>query len=299
MDVIDAMRCFTSVVKARSFTKAAAQLGLSTNLASKYVRQLEERLGVRLLNRTTRSLALTEAGQAYFDRCIVVLEDFDQLEAAVQHRHQALKGHLLVSAPNSLGVEILMRGVTAFIQQQPDISIELRLSDRLVNIVDEGFDLAIRIGELSDSSLIARRLGSIPSFVCASPEYLAAHGTPQHPDDLGDHICLIDTNYQSGTHWPFVDQGQRVRVNVQGRIRVNSVVAIREAALRGGGIAWCPGFEVARDIKLGRLTPLLQPFLDQSLGIYALYPHNRHLAAKIRAFVDFMVVFFAESCPDC
>mgnify|MGYP001278541052 CR=1 FL=1 len=295
MDVIDAMRCFAAVVGCKSFTGAAAQLGLNTNLVSKYVRQLEERLGVRLLNRTTRSLALTEAGQAYYERCLTLLEDFDELEAGVQDRHDSVKGHLLVSAPGSLGVEMLMRGVTAFIEQHPQITIELRLSDRFVNIVDEGFDLAIRIGELPDSSLIARRLAPIPSFVCASPAYLAAHGTPEHPKDLDSHHCVIDTNLHGGAHWPFRHKGRRMPVKVKGAIQVNSVVAIRRAVLEGGGIAWCPGFEIARDIREGRLVSLLEPFLENRYGIYAVYPHNRHLAAKIRAFVDFLVLFFARS----
>lgn len=293
MDVVDGMRCLVAVVDERSFTAAAARLGHSTNLVSKYVRQLEERLDVRLLNRTTRSLSLTEAGQAYYERCIILLEDFDQLELAVQDRHGSLKGHLLVTAPTSLGVEILMRGVTDFIKQNPDISIELRLADRFVNIIDEGFDMAIRIGELEDSSLIARRLGPIPSFICASPEYLHKHGSPETPQDLEQHQCLIDTNYQGGSQWPFLLNGQRINVNVQGRIRVNSNVAIREAALKGGGIAWCLGYEIARDIEQGRLISLLGDHIQQSIGIYAVYPHNRHLAAKIRVFVDFLVDHFA------
>lgn len=299
MDVIDGMRCFATVVGSKSFTGAAGQLGLSTNLVSKYVRQLEERLGVRLLNRTTRSLSLTEAGQAYYERCVILLEDFDQLESAVQDRHESVKGKLLVSAPNSLGVQALMGGVSEFLNQQTDISIELRLTDRFVNIIDEGFDLAIRIGELPDSSLIARRLGPVPSFICASPDYLERNGVPEHPKDLENHICLIDTNFQGGSQWPFEHGNKRIHVNVKGRIRVNSVVAIREAALKGNGIGWCPGFEVARDIEDGRLISLLEDHVLQKLAIYAVYPHNRHLAAKIRAFVDFLVGYFNKIQPSC
>ena len=295
MDVIDGMRCFAQVAASGSFTAAGRKLGLSTNLTSKYVRQLEERLGVQLLNRTTRSLALTEAGKAYYGRCIRLLEDFDQLESAVQDRHITPKGNLLVSAPQSLGIKVLMQAVNAFMDEHTGMSVELRLSDRYVNIIDEGFDLAIRIGELADSSLIAKRLGPVPVALCASPDYLARRGHPQHPDDLTQHDCLLDTNFQGGAKWPFEHQGKRFHVTVKGRFRANSIVAMREAVLSGAGIALCPGFEIDRDIREGRLVSLMQEYVPQHVGIYALYPQNRHLAVKIRVFVDYLSRHFARA----
>lgn len=293
MDVIDGMRCFAAVVERRSFTGAARALGLRTNLVSKYVRQLEERLEVRLLNRTTRSLSLTEAGQAYFSRCLSLLEEFDELEAAVQDRHASLKGTLRVTAPNSLGVEMLMRAVTGFMMANPGLSIDLRLTDRFINIVDEGYDLAIRVGGLKDSSLIARRLGPVPSHLCASPAYLERHGTPLSPEDLTGHTCLIDSNFSGGTLWPFTVEGEQLQVNVKGRIRVNSVIAVREAALMGAGIALMPGYEVADDIEKGKLVSLLEDHMTGELAMFAVYPHSRHLAAKSRAFTDYLAAFFA------
>lgn len=293
MDTIDGMRTFAAVVTAGSFTAAADRLGTSTKLTSKYVRQLEERLGVQLLNRTTRSLALTEVGQAYFERCVHLLEEFDELEAAIQDRQSAPRGRLLVSASTAFGESYLTRAIAGFLSEQPDISIDLRLTDRFVNIVDEGFDLAIRIAKMDDSSLIARKIVPMHIILCASPEYLAEHSTPQQPGDLTRHNCIVDTNFKKGANWPFMIEGKMTTISVQGMFLVNSATSAREMALAGQGIALCPSHVIGDDLQSGHLISLLKNYDAFDPNLYAVYPHNRHLATKVRVFVDYLVKYFS------
>ncbi|MDX2266170.1 MAG: LysR family transcriptional regulator [Hyphomicrobiales bacterium] len=293
MDTLTAMRAFTAVAAAGSFTAGAEKLGLATNLASKYVGQLETRLGVRLLNRTTRRVSLTEAGRAYLERCTGLLEEFDTLEAAVQDRQARPSGTLTMAAPVTFGEKYLAPALADFMEAEPGVSIDLRLSDRFVNLVDEGFDLAIRIAELQDSSLIAKRLAPARIVACASLDYLRRAGAPQHPAELAAHACIIDTNFRAGPVWPFLVEGERITVKVSGRFAVNSGEAIRALVLRGAGVALCPAYIVGEDIKAGRLVPILASFEAFALGVYAVYPHNRHLAAKVRAAIDFLARRFA------
>lgn len=296
MDVITNMRTYAAVVHSGSFTAAAERLGISKSLASKYVRQLEERLGVRLLHRTTRKLNVTESGQAYYQRCAQLLEDFDELEAAITDQQKAPSGQLLISAPTSFGEMYLGEAVARYLQSQPKVSVELVLADRYVNLVEEGFDLAVRIGELADSSLIARRLAPMHITAVASPQYLARAGAPQHPRELANHACILDTNINTGEHWSFQQEGQRFRVKVGGRFRVNNAQAAQNMALAGHGISLCPSFVTAKALHDGRLQVLLADYALKAQAIYAVYPHNRHLAAKTRSFVDFLVKHFEQ--PD-
>lgn len=292
MDMLAGMRTYIAVVAAGSFTAAAERLGISKALTSKYVGQLEEHLGVRLLNRTTRQLNVTEAGQAYYQRCRQLLEEFDELEAAIQDQQEAPRGSLVVAAPTTFGEMYLTRAVADYLDQQPGVSVELVLADRFVNIVDEGFDLAVRIGELADSSLIARRLAPARIAVCAAPVYLAQAGTPTDPRELESHTCVIDTNFHAADHWPFQKHGRRFSVKVNGRFRVNNAVAAREMMLAGQGIGLCPTYVIGNELRNDRLKILLQEYEVFEHGIYAVYPHNRHLAAKVRTFVDFLVQRF-------
>lgn len=292
MDTITAMRTFAAVASAGSFTGGANRLGLATNLASKYVGQLEARLGLRLLNRTTRRVSLTEAGRAYLERCVPLLEEFDALEAAVQDRQARPSGKLIIAAPVTFGEKYLAPAFADFLDVEPGISIDLRLSDRFVNLVDDGFDFAIRIAELEDSSLIAKRLAPARIVACASPDYLRQAGTPQHPLDLAAHACVIDTNFRAGAVWPFLVSGERITVKVSGRFSVNGADAVRSLALRNAGIALCPTYVVGKDINAARLVPVLSGFEAFKLGIFAVYPHNRHLAAKVRAAIDFLTERF-------
>jgi len=295
MDTIVGMRTFVAVVTAGSFTAAAERLDMSTALASKYVGKLEERLGARLLNRTTRSLTLTEIGKVYCERCQQVIDDFDELEAAIQDRHAAPSGRLIVTAPVTFGEMYLTRAIADFLEEQPKISIDLRLTDRFAGLVDEGIDVAVRIAELEDSPLIARRLAPARIVACAAPSYLERHTTPTEPHELTNHGCIVDTNFRNSPLWTFKVAGKLTTVKVDGRFSVNSAGAARMMVLRGAGIGLIPTYAVGEDIKHGRLVVVLEKFESFNFGIYALYAHNRHLAAKVRAFVDFAVKRFGAA----
>lgn len=292
MDLIDGMRTFAQVVASGSFTGAAEQRGVSKKLVSKYIAALEAHLGTRLLHRTTRSLSLTEAGALYHVRCVQLLEDLDALENDLQSETARPRGKLLVSAPVTFGEMHLVPLIAEFKSRYPEIAVELRLNDRYVSLVDEGFDLAIRIGELEDSGLIARRLAPAPILVCAAPAYLDRSGMPQLPEELKDHACILDSNLRSGAAWPFLIGGRKKNVAVTGGVTVNSARSSRDLALRGHGIAFCPAYVVAPDIERGTLVPLLTDFNALDLSIYAVYDSNRNLAPKVRAFVDFLAAAF-------
>lgn len=294
MDTIDGMKTFVAVVTEGSFTAAANQTEMSTALVSKYISQLEDRLGVRLLNRTTRSLTLTEVGSAYFDRCKKLLEQFDELEATVQNRDTKPQGTLIVSAPITFGVLHLSEAIGEFIDAYPEVNIDLRLTDRLVNLVEEGVDVAIRISELVDSTLIARRLAPTRIVVCATPDYLEKRGHPLHPDDLLEHCCIVDRNFRNGSNWKFQENGKEKYVSVDGRIIVNNAESVRKIVLADSGIALIPSFVIGQDIKQGRLKILLPEYEGSNLGLYAIYAHNKYLAAKVRVFVDFCIQRFGE-----
>lgn len=272
MDTIDGMRSFVAVVSAGSFKKGADRMNISPALISKYIGQLEERLGVRLLNRTTRSLALTEVGQAYYERCIRLLDDFDELESAIQQKQSAPRGQLKVSAPINFGEAYLTDAIVAFLKEAPGMEVDLSLSDRYVSIVDEGFDLAIRVGNLADSSLIARRLGETRLVVYASRDYVAEHGAPESPEELEERTCVIDTNIKNPSQWPFLKDGERLNVRVNGRFRVNSARAVRDIVIAGHGIGIAPAFIIASDLKNGDAVHLLSQYEAVNLGLYAVYP---------------------------
>lgn len=296
MDLIDGMRAFSQVVAAGSFTAAAERLNISKKLVSKYVAELEARLGTRLLNRTTRSLSLTEAGALYYTRCQQLLEDLEELEASVQDQVASPKGRLHVSAPTTFGEAYIVPQIGRFRERYPDVSIDLRLNDRFVDLVDEGFDVAIRIGSLADSALVARKLAPAPILVCASPDYLDRNGHPEHPNDLKHHQSIIDTNYHGGANWSFQVKDRKITIPVSGGIAVNSARSARDIALGGCGIALCPAYIVGEDIRNGRLVPLLSEFTTSDLAIYAVYNTNRNLTPKVRAFIDFLSETFRQ--PD-
>jgi DNA-binding transcriptional LysR family regulator len=295
MDILNGMRTYAAVVSTGSFTAAAERLGISRALTSKYVGQLEDHLGVRLLNRTTRRLNVTEVGRAYFERCRQLVDEVDELESAVSDQQTAPRGRLLIAAPTTFGEMFLAQAVARYLDEYPEVSIELVLADRFVNLVDEGFDLAVRIGNLQDSSLIARRLASCRLVVCASHEYLRRIGTPAHPSDLERHCCIYDTNQGSGNSWPFRDIDHRFSVSVKGNLRVNGAVAVREAMLAGQGIGYSPAYAIGDELRTGKLKIILENYESDELGIYAVYPHNRHLATKVRSFIDFLITHFRAS----
>jgi len=297
MDKLAAMDAFRAVVEENGFTAAAAKRRMSKSAISKLVKDLEAELGVALLNRTTRRLSLTEAGERYLERCRRVLAEVEEADAEVTALTVNPRGLLRVNAALSFSLQHLAPLLPEFLNQYPDLRVDLTLADRFVDLVDEGIDVAIRIGRLSDSSLIARKLGATRRIVCAAPDYLKAHGTPAHPRDLTDHTCLRYTLLEAGSEWSFLEEGEAFSVPVKGPLEVNNGDAIRQAALGGMGLCFLPAFTVHEDIVTGRLVPVLEDFESPPLGIYAVYPPSRHLSAKVRAFVDFLADHFGKSCP--
>jgi len=298
MDTLTRMRTFVEVVDAGGFSAAARKMGRSKALISKYVRELEDELGARLLNRTTRTLSLTEVGQSYARDATEILQRIEDLQSSIGDAHAAPRGRLKVSAPRTFGDGDLGRAIMEFVVSEPEISLELHLEDRFVDLVDEGFDVAIRISTLTDSSLIARRLASFRIVICASPEVIAEHGLPLHPDDMVGKPCVIDSNVAYRTNWPFLIDGERVSIPVKGRVEVDSPNAARQAALAGLGFAVVPYLVVRDEVEAGALQVVLSEFEPASVAIHAVYPHRRHLSGKVRSFIDFLVKWFDSHKPE-
>ena len=292
MDRLDEINAFTAVAEARSFTQGARRLGVSGAQVSKLVARLENRLGARLLNRTTRDVSLTDTGRAYLERARELLEGFEALETSVRDT-TGPSGLLKISAPVSFGRGQLTPALLEFAAQCASVSIDVQFSDRIVNLVEEGFDVAVRIGHLTDSSLIARRLAEVRMVTCASPDYLARTGTPTTLSALVDHEAILDTNGRDPNLWRFGPHGDVHEVRVHGRLRFNGAEACVSAAREGFGLTRVPAFAAAEDLRAGRLQPLLCAFEPELIHVYAVYPHARHLAAKVRAFVDFLAARYA------
>jgi DNA-binding transcriptional LysR family regulator len=296
MDRFDEISAFAAVADARSFTQGARRLGVSSAQVSKLVARLENRLGARLLNRTTRDVSLTDTGRAYLERARGLLEDFEALEGSVRDQ-SGPRGLLKVSAPVSFGASQLTPALLDFAAAYPEVSLDVSSTDRMVNLVEEGFDVGVRIGQLADSSVIARKLAAVRLVTCASPEYLARAGTPATPDDLAQHEAIIDTNAHDPLLWSYGAPSDRHEVRVHGRLRFGGADACVAAARRGLGVTLTPAFAAADDLRSGRLIPLLCAFEPPLIHVHAVYPHARHLAAKVRVFVDFLAERYAGE-PD-
>ncbi len=295
MDRLDCDRMFVAVLDFGSFAEAAKRLGTSSGQASKLVSKLESDLGVQLLKRTTRALSPTEVGQAYYDRLKGLIEEFDALDASVRNASGAPAGRLRVTAPLSFGTIQLTPRLLDFACAFPDIQLDVSFSDRMVNLVEEGFDMAVRVGKPTDSSLISRKLCDARIVLVAAPAYVAARGQPDTPADLVNHDCIIDTNFRDPFDW---SQGQGASpIPVTGRIRFSNGEACLAAAEAGLGIARIPSFIAGSSIRDGRLVPLLPDMDDRSHAIHAVYPPARHLALKVRVLVDFLVSSF-RGTPD-
>ena len=286
MDTIVGMRTFVAVARQQSFTTGAKTLDISTKLASKYVRQLEEHLGAQLLHRTTRSVTLTETGKTYFDRCVQLLDQFDELEGLVQERQSELAGPIRITAPTGFGSTQLVEVLKPFQAANPKVSIDLHLSDQHVALVEEGFDLAIRFGDLVDSNLIARKLITMRGVYIASPDYLAKYGEPIHPEALLMHNCLIQRSSHDPHHWIFNVDGKRVSYSVNGSFQANSPLAIARMAVGGLGIGMCPMYVVEPFIRDGSLNVIFEDNEATAFNLYAVYPPSRHLTARVRALID-------------
>jgi DNA-binding transcriptional LysR family regulator len=292
MDRFDEISAFAAVADSRSFTQGAKRLGVSGAQVSKLVARLENRLGARLLNRTTRDVSLTDTGRAYLERARGLLEDFEALEGSVRDQGGP-RGLLKISAPVSFGASQLTPALLCFAATYPEVTLDVSSTDRIVNLVEEGFDVAVRIGLLADSSLVARKLASVRMVTCASPDYLAKHGTPQTLADLGGHEAIIDGNTSDPWVWRFGAHGDVQDVRVHGRLKFTGADACVAAAVAGFGILRTPAFAAAADLRAGRLNPLLCGYEPEMIYVHAVYPHARHLASKVRVFVDFLAKRYA------
>lgn len=289
MDNLSGVAVFAQVVEARSFTEAARRLRMSKAAVSKQVSRLEERLGARLLNRTTRRLSLTEVGAAYYERCARIVAEAEEAELAVSHLHATPRGTLRIDVPVNFGQRYIAPILPDFMAQNPELHIDLTFNDRIVDLVEEGYDLAIRIARLPDSSLVARKLAENRSLVCAAPQYWEKHGRPSHPGELAAHNCFGYSYLATRNEWRFQGPDGPATVRVSGRLNANNGDVLRTAAVAGLGVVLSPVFMACDDLLAGRLEPVLRDFEPDPQGIHAVYPHNRHLSAKVRAFVDFMV----------
>jgi DNA-binding transcriptional LysR family regulator len=294
MDRLRAMETFTRVVRAGSFSAAAQQLRVSRTIVSKHVSQLENLLGVRLLNRTTRRVSLTESGMAYFEFCSRIINDVEEAELSVTKLHKEPRGSLKVLAPKSFGLLHVAPAVCVFSKRYPDIKVSVVLSDNFVDLLDNGFDLAVKVGELEDSSLVARRLGTTRLIACAAPGYIAERGIPQTPQDLAQHTCLSHLNQVRDQTWHFGGPNGAMAVKVGNGPSANSVLFLRDMALADLGIALLPEINIHDDIENGRLVALLKDYGTAEFPFHVVYPHNRHLATKVRAFVDCLVEHFKD-----
>ena len=280
----DGISEFVYVAETTSFTQAAKKLNISTAHVSRRITALEQRLNVKLLYRTTRKVSLTQEGQLFYQHCRSVLDGIEEAERVVTNLQQKPQGHIKLTAPVTYGEQKILPLVNDFIQQHSEVQVSAYLSNQKVDMVEQGFDLAIRLGRLADSTLMAKKLGSRTNYLCASPQYLEKYGMPHSLSELNDHSCLLGTL----DYWRFKVAGKEKTVKVKGSVRYNNGTGLTDAALKGLGIVQLPDYYVKDFISQGKLLPLLSQFQEADEGIWAVYPHNRQLSPKIRALVDYL-----------
>jgi len=294
MSKFDEIHAFTQIVESGSITAAAERLTVAKSAVSRRLAELEARLGVELFHRTTRKLTLTDSGRAFYERSVRILSDLEEAEQAVCQAHHELRGPLRVAAPLTFGLLHLGPAINDFVHAHPQIQVAIDFNDRQVDVIQEGFDVAIRIATLQDSSLIARRLASVTIDTCASPAYLARHGTPRTPDELREHQCLVYAYLENPGVWPYRDRsGREINMRVQPYLEANNGDYLSAAAIAGHGIVRQPRFICYGAIARGELVPILTDYTVPALNAYAIYPPTRHLSQRVRAFVDFLVERFA------
>ncbi len=299
MDKFQEMQAFTAVVDAGSFVGAADAMGLSKAAVSRQIADLESRLAVRLLHRTTRKLSLTDEGEVFYARCRELLGELAEAEAELSARSGQAVGALKVSAPVSFGLLYLAPVWAGFMAAQPQVKLDVTLSDRMVDLVDEGFDIAVRVARLPSSSLVSRKLSSTRMVLCASPEYLQRHGTPQHPSELAQHHVLAYTLMANGDTWDFSGPNGAVSVKVMPRMHSNSGDTCVAAALGHQGLVLQPTFLIADALRSGALVEVMPQYRALDLGIYALYPTRKHVVPKVRLLIDHLVQAFEQKAwPD-
>lgn len=297
MDRITSMTVFVRVAELGGFAAAADELDISATMVGKHIKALEDRLGSRLLNRTTRRQHLSEVGRLYYERCKSLLSDLAAAEASADELRAAPRGTLRVTTVVSFGTRVLAPAIGEFLRRYPEVQMDLSLNDRVVDLVEEGFDAAIRTGPLADSGLVARPLAPYRMLICASPGYLAARGTPRKPQDLAAHECLNFSLWPMRSRWRLLDRSGEHNVAVNGRLRINNGEALRFAALAGAGIVLQPEMLLADDVRAGRLLPLLPRFEVPSRPLHLVYPHDRRPTPKLQRFVEFVLEKFERAAP--
>jgi DNA-binding transcriptional LysR family regulator len=301
MDRVSSMLSFVKVVENQGFSSAGRQLNLATSVITAHVKSLEERLGVRLLNRTTRSVSLTEVGREYYDRCVQILSEIEDAEQAAQVSQSRPRGVLRVNTSPGIPA-VIAPFVAEYAGLYPEVTIHLTATSRMLDLVEHGYDLAIWYGAMPDTDLVARRLAPYRTVVCASPDYLAKHGQPQHPSELIHHSCLIyydATNGKGGKEWMFTSPDGDFPVYVSGALETNNPDALKGAALSGQGLMMTPTPIIVPELRSGALVPVLREFLPHELAIEALYPNRQHLPAKVRTFIDLLVKYFHQLGDPC
>ena len=288
MDKLNAISVFCKVIETQSFTQAANQQNISVAMASKLVSQLEEHLKTRLLQRTTRKIVPTEAGMLYYQRCQAILLDLSEADSSISNMTTSLQGNLLISVPRDFGLLYISPNLPKFIELHPNLHVEIEFEDKRVDLVAEGYDLALRIGYMQDSSLVARKISSSPMHFVASPSYLEARGTPLTPDDLEYHQGLLYKSSLNQVHWQSTKANQIQRYKIQSKVVSNNGMALLEMTKAGLGISNSPSFFVKEALASGELVEILSEYKQKPLDIYVVYPNRRHLPAKVRAFIEFL-----------
>jgi DNA-binding transcriptional LysR family regulator len=297
MDRFENMSTFIRVVEAGSISGAADRLGVAKSAVSRRLKALEEHLGVELFHRTTRKMNLTDTGRAYYHQSVRILEDVLEAEHATSQAHGTLKGSLKIALPSTFGLMHIGSAINEFLQAHPQIEFDLDFNDREVDLIQEGFDLAIRIAKLPDSSLIARRLAPIKFVMCASPAYLEQMGIPQSPDELREHQCLVYSLLRDFEYWHLIDSnGKEIKTKIRPYLKASTGDYLKDAALEGQGIILVPSFITYKEIERGTLISILKDYKSPQVDAYAIYPQTRHLSQRVRAFVDFLVKRF-EGIP--
>lgn len=288
MDKLNAISVFCKVIETQSFTQAANQQNISVAMASKLVSQLEEHLKTRLLQRTTRKIVPTEAGMLYYQRCQAILLDLNEADSSISNMTTSLQGNLLISVPRDFGLLYISPNLPKFIELHPNLHVEIEFEDKRVDLVAEGYDLALRIGYMQDSSLVARKISSSPMHFVASPSYLESRGTPLTPDDLEYHQGLLYKSSLNQIHWQSTKVNQIQRYKIQSKVVSNNGMALLEMTKAGLGISNSPSFFVKEALASGELVEILSEYKQKPLDIYVVYPNRRHLPAKVRAFIEFL-----------
>ncbi len=293
MDKLANMEAFAVVAETGSFAETARRLNLANSVVSKRIRDLEDFLGTQLFNRTTRRVTLTETGYGYLEYVRRLLDDLNEIESRIRHDMDEPTGTIRLAAPLSYGQKYLSRAIASYLEKYPRVSIRLYLSDRRVNLVEEGYDLAIRSGPLEDSNLVARRLQRCRRVVCATPEYFRQHGKPTSPEELRDHNCMSYLNVADGKSWPFRVGGKKIWQSISGSFSADNGGLLREMALAHKGIVLLPTFIVGESLSNGSLEVVLADFEEDDFSMYAVYQHTHHLSIKVRTLIDHLAEYFS------